>query len=237
MFLRRRIPSVPALCFLGLCVVVSVADAQAVPQHEHEHKVEEIKSPPVPVAPDAKRADLAGTAELILQQTNRFRKEQGRDAVTADPLLTQAAADFAKFMAKTNKFGHTADGNQPKDRARQQGYDFCLIDENIACEFSSRGFTTQALASKFVKDWKHSPGHRKNMLDPDVTETGVGVAQSETGYYYAVQMFGRPRSKAEARPVAARHATVAASCSEPRVSRRFATSQRTREQNVCHACS
>ena len=35
------------------------------------------------------------------------------------------------------------------------------------------------------------------MLDADVTETGVAVARSEeTGYYYAVQMFGRPKSKA-----------------------------------------
>lgn len=195
MFFRRRL-----LSLLVLCVVFStVAYGQAVPKHEdehqHEHEVEEITSPPVPLAPDAKRADLAATGELILQQTNRFRKEKGRDAVTANPLLMQAAADFAKFMAKSNKFGHTADGNQPNGRARQQGYDPCLIAENIAVEFNSRGFTTHALASKFIQGWKHSPGHRKNMLDPDVTETGVGVAQSETGYYYAVQMFGRPRSK------------------------------------------
>ena len=33
--------------------------------------------------------------------------------------------------------------------------------------------------------------------DPDVTETGVAVARSEkTGYYYGVQMFGRPKSAA-----------------------------------------
>ena len=206
MFLRRRIPSVLGLCCVfsvavfSIAVfsiaVFSVAYGQAVPEHnEHEHEVEEIKSPPVPLAKDAKQADLAATGELILQQTNRFRKEKGRDAMVANPVLTQAASDFAKFMAKTNKFGHTADGNQPNGRARQQGYDSCLIAENIAVEFSSRGFTTHALASKFVQGWKHSPGHRKNMLDPDVIETGVGVAQSETGYYYAVQMFGRPRSK------------------------------------------
>jgi hypothetical protein len=31
------------------------------------------------------------------------------------------------------------------------------------------------------------------MLDPDVTETGVALAQSpRSGRYYAVQMFGRP---------------------------------------------
>ncbi len=35
---------------------------------------------------------------------------------------------------------------------------------------------------------------RKNMLAPEVTETGVAVARSgKTGRYYAVQMFGRPR--------------------------------------------
>ena len=35
------------------------------------------------------------------------------------------------------------------------------------------------------------------MLDADATETGISVARSEhTGYYYAVQMFGRPKSDA-----------------------------------------
>ena len=34
------------------------------------------------------------------------------------------------------------------------------------------------------------------MLDPAVTETGVGVARSErTGDYYGVQMFGRPTTE------------------------------------------
>src|SRR5262249_45324930 len=59
------------------------------------------------------------------------------------------------------------------------------------------GFTTDELASKFVEGWKNLPPHRKNMLNPDVTETGAAVARSaETGYYYAVQMFGRPKSLA-----------------------------------------
>ena len=34
------------------------------------------------------------------------------------------------------------------------------------------------------------------MLESAVTETGVAVAQSDqTGYFYGVQMFGRPKSK------------------------------------------
>ena len=35
------------------------------------------------------------------------------------------------------------------------------------------------------------------MLEPDATETGVAVARNpESGYFFAVQMFGRPKSLA-----------------------------------------
>src|SRR5205807_238503 len=66
-----------------------------------------------------------------------------------------------------------------------------------AYEFNAGGFSTEDLATKFVVGWEQSPGHRRNMLDLDVTETGVAVARSETnGYYFAVQVFGRPKSLA-----------------------------------------
>ena len=41
---------------------------------------------------------------------------------------------------------------------------------------NSSGFTPKELADGFLEGWKQSPGHRKNMLDPDVTQIGVGVA-------------------------------------------------------------
>jgi hypothetical protein len=69
--------------------------------------------------------------------------------------------------------------------------------ENIAWEYNSDGFTATGLARAFVSGWRHSPEHRKNMLDGDLDEIGVGVARSQrTGRYYAVQDFGRPKSKA-----------------------------------------
>lgn len=142
-------------------------------------------------------ADLPPVAKLIVQQTNDFRKEQGLPAVGVDPKLTEAARYFADFMARTGKYGHSADGNQPADRARKAGYEYCIVAENIAYQYRSTGFAKDELGTSFVEGWENSPGHRKNMLDADVTETGVAVAQSqETGYYYAVQMFGRPKSQA-----------------------------------------
>ncbi|MDB5311827.1 MAG: hypothetical protein JWO38_6029 [Gemmataceae bacterium] len=144
-----------------------------------------------------KGPDLAAVAKGIVDRTNAFRKEEGRPAVAVNEKLTATAQYFADFMARTDKYGHTADGNRPDERAKRHGYDYCMVAENIAYVYNSAGFTAGELAEKFFTGWKESPGHRRNMLDPDVTETGVAVARSEkTGYYYAVQMFGRPKSAA-----------------------------------------
>lgn len=147
------------------------------------------------LTPIGRAPDLAAATTLIISRTNAFRQAQEREPVTVDPILTETAQDFASYMARTNRYGHTADGNQPAERAKQHGYDYCIVAENIAYQYNSAGFTTAELGSGFFTGWRQSPGHRRNMLEPAVTETGVAIVQSEeSGYYYAVQLFGRPRS-------------------------------------------
>ncbi len=147
-------------------------------------------------ADDAReKPDLAAAAELIVEQTNRFRTSEGRQSLDTNRALAETARYFADYMAENDKYGHHADGQRPAERAKAHGYQYCIVAENIATQYSSAGFTTDELASRFTEGWKESPGHRKNMLDRDVTETGVAVSHSDqSGYYYAVQMFGRPRS-------------------------------------------
>lgn len=41
--------------------------------------------------------------------------------VDPNPKLTQTAQYFANYMARTNKYGHTADGSRPGERARKHG--------------------------------------------------------------------------------------------------------------------
>lgn len=133
---------------------------------------------------------------LVIGLANEFRAQEGRNEVAVNAQLTKAARYMAGYMAETGGFGHNADGSDPATRARQHGYHYCIVSENIAYRYSSAGFTTRELAQGLVEGWKHSPGHRRNMLDPDVTETGAAVVRSaQTGYYYAVQMFGRPSSQ------------------------------------------
>jgi hypothetical protein len=78
---------------------------------------------------------------------------------------------------------------------QEQGYSYCIVLENIASLYSSSGFGAQELANKVTQGWWHSEGHRRNMLDAEVTDIGVAIARSwKTGTYYAVQVFGRPHS-------------------------------------------
>jgi uncharacterized protein YkwD len=140
--------------------------------------------------------DLDRAKEQIMAATNQFRKQEKRRELKASAELSKAAQAFAEFMAKTDKYGHEADGKKPAERVTAAGYSYCIVAENIAYQFSSGGFTTDELVKGFMDGWKESPPHRKNLLDPDLDDIGVGLAQSSTsGKYYAVQNFGRPKSK------------------------------------------
>jgi uncharacterized protein YkwD len=139
--------------------------------------------------------DLIDAQRRVIELTNEFRRSEKLSNVRPDPALEKAAAYFAGYLARTGKFSHTADGQEPSQRAAHAGYEYCIVAENIEFRYDSRGFDTDDLAGKLVESWKRSPEHRKNMLDPGVTQTGVAIAFSaKTGRYYAVQMFGRPKS-------------------------------------------
>jgi uncharacterized protein YkwD len=141
-----------------------------------------------------KRADPLEAAARVVLATNAFRVEQGLAKVQADAKLTRTAQEFARFMARSGQFAHDADGATPADRARRHGYDYCMVAENIGYLFRTRGFSSDELAQGLMEGWIRSPGHRKNLVDPDATEIGVGIARAENDRYYGVQLFARPAS-------------------------------------------
>lgn len=138
--------------------------------------------------------DLPHVETAIVALTNAFRAEQGLTKVAPSPVLAAVARAFADYLARTGRFSHTADGRDPGTRARAAGYAFCQIGENLASHLDSRGFRTRQLAEKAIESWKASPGHRKTMLLPHVTEIGVAVARAPDKHpkYISVQVFGRP---------------------------------------------
>jgi Cysteine-rich secretory protein family len=139
--------------------------------------------------------DIAKTELAIIELTNVFRAEQKLAPVKSNPVLTAAARAYAQFLASSGMFSHTADGRQPQDRVKAAGYTYCRTAENLALNLDSRGFVTAQLARDAVEGWKNSPGHRKNLEAPHVTDIGVGIAKSKTEEkYLSVQLFGRPLS-------------------------------------------
>ena len=129
----------------------------------------------------------------VVALVNEFRAEKGLHTLELESRLGETAREFSAYIATSGKLDHRADGVTPAARAEQRGYDYCNLAENLAYEYNSRGFSAEKLARNFVNGWKESPTHRANMLELDVTETGVAVARGrQNGEYYAVQMFGRP---------------------------------------------
>lgn len=146
-------------------------------------------------SPRGRLPDASIVGPQVIEQTNALRSRHGLTEVEPDANLAEAAQKFAEFMARTERYGHEADARRPADRAAAEGYEHCMVAENIAYVFSSSGFTSEQLASRLVAGWWQSPGHRENMLLAPATHIGFGVAQSEhSKRYYAVQLFARPRS-------------------------------------------
>jgi hypothetical protein len=139
--------------------------------------------------------DISQVERAIVEMTNAFRKENHLGQVKPNAELSRVARAYAEFLAKSKRFSHTADGRQPADRIKAAGYASCQVAENLASRQDSRGFETRQLAGEAIEGWKNSPGHRKNMLLPHVTEMGVAVAKANGAQkYLSVQLFARPQT-------------------------------------------
>jgi hypothetical protein len=128
--------------------------------------------------------------------TNAFRAQNKLAPVRQNPQLAAAARAYARKLSGYEALSHTADGTTPSGRIASAGYRYCQVGENLASILDTRGFTAGEYARRAVEGWEHSPGHRKNMLLPFVTETGVGVVRSSPSEpkYIAVQLFARPEA-------------------------------------------
>jgi uncharacterized protein YkwD len=110
-------------------------------------------SPPAPGG-QARGPDLPRVEQLIVEATNQFRTQEGRGRLRVDARLARAAREFARHLARTGQLSHTADGRQPWERAAAQGYEECIVAENIGWESNPAGFTTRGRADALVDGWK-----------------------------------------------------------------------------------
>ena len=137
---------------------------------------------------DEPKLELSEQEKTVLELTNKARVAEKLPPLKPNAALFEAAPAHSANMAKQDKLEHKLDDKRVGDRATAAGYDWSEIAENI-------GYTDEGTAEDIVNGWLKSEGHRKNLLNPAVTEIGVGVAKNAKGEWYYTQVFGKPRKK------------------------------------------
>ena len=126
------------------------------------------------------------TEARIFTLINAERRHQGLSSLAYNPQLDQMAKIQAQNMAHFHKMAHVipaASLPALTDRARYVAYPFGRLAENVALGYPD--------APTVVQGWMTSKGHRANILNSDVVETGIGISRSSTGGVYYCQVFGR----------------------------------------------
>lgn len=124
----------------------------------------------------------------IIDRTNALRKENGIAALTTSDKLMQAAQVRADEMAAHTVYSHTRPDGQKFNTITDCPY----MAENIH-RIADWTLSEQTLAEQAVADWNASTTHHKNMLNPKLSEIGIGLARgvNDNGNpcWYCVQLF------------------------------------------------
>ena len=124
--------------------------------------------------------------QRVLDLTNLERTSRGLAPLTHNSKLGTAAQLHSEDQASMRTLTHTgSDGSNPGDRITRAGYEWRTWAENAAA-----GFPT---ADEVMVAWMNNPGHRANLLSASVTEIGLGLAETSSGYRYWTQNFAAPR--------------------------------------------
>jgi uncharacterized protein YkwD len=127
---------------------------------------------------------LSKDEQEMITLTNLERKTAGLKPLTPNSKLMAAARTHAANMAQLEMLEHTLNCKTPADRAKDAGYTYGWLGENIAWN--------QQSPKEVVESWMNSEGHKANILKEEATEIGVAVAKNTKGEPYWVQVFGKP---------------------------------------------
>jgi len=114
--------------------------------------------------------------------------------------LYKASYEHSQDMTTMNYFSHTGSGAESdwsgyklskqstvEDRIENYNFTWTRYSENITAS------TMRDTAQKAIDSWINSPGHCRNIMDPNVTKVGLAHTQSDTATYthYWTQNFAR----------------------------------------------
>jgi uncharacterized protein YkwD len=126
-------------------------------------------------------------ARQSMELVNRERARRRLPRLVEDRMLTQVAYNHCVDMVARGYYDHISPlGVDVAGRVAAAGYLATMTAENIA-----RGQTTPG---DVVAGWMASPGHRANILHPDLRAIGAGYAYSprDDYHHYWTHVFATP---------------------------------------------
>jgi len=100
-----------------------------------------------------------------IEQVNALRKQERTKPLSIDPKLSAQCQRYARKLARTGKFEH-----DPRLRNN--------VGENIAMSSDP--------SIDPIEIWKHSTGHRQNILSRDYETVGIAKASNNANETYYV---------------------------------------------------
>jgi uncharacterized protein YkwD len=128
----------------------------------------------------------------VLRLANEARRQYSLPYLAGDQALGGAARRHSGDMLARSFFSHTNPDGLSAHQRLPRGYAQVLRQsgENIWMGSGYNPYDSRRLAGTIMSTLMASPGHRQNLLDPQYTHLGVGVA-SWGGEVRATQVFGQ----------------------------------------------
>lgn len=175
---RRWLPAVVRLAAVVAWAVTALACAQ------------QATTPAQRAAATAARVDAETWASLLTRARAAQRQCGFQVFAAAGPVewndaLARAARAHSSDMAETGQLSHTGSrGQDLEERVRSAGYEPRAWGENVAYG--------QPDPESVLVAWLDSPGHCRNIMDPDYREVGAARARARDGRPYWTLVLAAP---------------------------------------------
>ncbi|MGI6129022.1 MAG: CAP domain-containing protein [bacterium] len=154
------------------------------PQPQPEPKPDPVPAPtPKPEPSTPLPGKLAAEEARLFELANQARVEAGLKPLQLDMRLVETARIKSADMVSNDYFGHISPTlGSPFDQMQRAKISYRTAGENLA------GAPTADSAHSGLMN---SPGHRANILNPNFTHVGIGIAKgSQYGIIFTQQFIG-----------------------------------------------
>jgi hypothetical protein len=138
-----------------------------------------------PSLDEEKLQEIESLEVQCLNEVNRLRQSHRLVPLTFSENLLHVARSYSRRMAEEKFFSHSdPEGRSVRERVNEANIKWRMVGENLAL---SNGYINPVAIS--LRGWMDSPGHRRNLLDPDWRHTAIGVWISADGTVYFTEIF------------------------------------------------